>query len=88
MITNETKNALAKANGLEAERRVEIIREGVRKEFPSVADEVAILRKAVAYLFEIISILHEGELDNAEFAEYNALVEQIKTVAKATMEET
>lgn len=81
MITNEIKNALAKANGLEAERRVEIIREKVRKEFPSVADEVAILRKAVAYLFEIISILHEGELDNSEFSEYNKIVEAIKVAA-------
>ena len=81
MITNEIKNALAKANGLEAERRVEIIREEVRKEFPSLADEVAILRKAVAYLFEIISILHEGELDNSEFSEYNKIVEAIKVAA-------
>ena len=82
MVTDKTKNALAKANGFENERKVELIREGVRKNFPSVSDEVAILRKAVAYLFDLIATLHEGELDNAEFAEYNALVEAIKVAAK------
>ena len=82
MIPKNVKNALAKANGFENERKTEIIREGVRKNFPNVSDEVAILRKAVAYLFELISTLHEGELDNAEFAEYNALVEAIKVSAK------
>ena len=82
MVTEKTKNALAKANGFEAERRIEIIREKVRKKYPTVSDEVAILRKAVAYLFDLIATLHEGELDNAEFAEYNALVEAVKIDAK------
>lgn len=86
-IPDNIKNALAKANGLNEQRKIEIIRENVRKKYGVVDDEVAILRKAVAYLFELIATLHEGELDNTEFAEYNALVEQIKEYATTTMEE-
>ena len=44
----------------------------------SADDELAILRKAVAKLFEIVSTLHKDEINNAEFAEYNELIEGIK----------
>jgi hypothetical protein len=45
MLTQEMKNEMAKACGLEAERRIEIIREGVQQEYAIPADELAILRK-------------------------------------------
>lgn len=85
MVSEKLKNAIAKANGLDESRKVEIIRTNIRKEFPHSDDEIALLRKAIAYLFELISNLHEGELNNKEFAEYNALVEQIKIDAKESL---
>ena len=86
MISNKLKNALAVANGLSEERKIELIRQGVREQIPHADDEIAMLRKAVAYLFDIIATLHEGELDNTEFAKYNALVEQIKIDAKSSVD--
>lgn len=80
-LTENEKNKLANDCGYSKERYTDNVREGVKKEF-TLEDEIAILRKAVAYLFELISKLHEGELNNAEFAEYNAIVEQIKAEAK------
>lgn len=41
-------------------------------------EQIAVLRKAVAYLFKLIGELHEGELDNAEFMAYHESVETIK----------
>lgn len=82
MISEKMKQALSSANNLQKDYEVQRIREGVRKAIPHADDEIAILRKAVAHLFELIATLHEGELDNAEFAEYNAFVEAIKVSAK------
>ena len=82
MVSEKMKNALAVANGFDEDRKTELIRERVRKQFPHPDDEIAMLRKAVTYLFDLIATLHEGELDNAEFAEYHALVEQIKADVK------
>lgn len=81
MLEN-VKNALAKANGFDNERRVELIRERVREEFPNTADEIAVLRKAIAYLFDLIATLHHGELNNEEFAKYNAFIEHVKAITK------
>ncbi len=61
------------------------VRKAVDKEY-KLADEVAILRKAVAYLFEIISNLHKGEIDNEEFAKYHSEIENIKSKIKADLE--
>ena len=81
MITEDKKDKLAKINGLDKERYEDKVRSAVREEmFPE--DEIAILRKAVAKLFELVSYLHPDEIDNAEFAEYNALVENIKKNAR------
>lgn len=85
MIPDNIKNALAKANGLTEERKTELIRERVQKKYPHPYDEVAILRKAVAVLFEVVAKLHPAQINNAEFAEYNAIVEQIKTEVKNTI---
>ena len=75
-MTEAMKNKLAKANGLSQERYEDLVKEDVRKEM-SADEELAILRKAVARLFDIVATLHP-EIDNAEFAEYNALIEAIK----------
>ena len=80
-MTEATKDKLSRMNGLEKERYEDKVRGAVRNEmFPE--DEIAILRKAVAKLFEIVATLHPGEINNAEFEEYNALVESIKEVYK------
>ena len=76
-MTEETKNKLAKANGLSQELYEDRVKADVRKEM-SADEELAILRKAVAKLFEIVSTLHHDEINNAEFAEYNNLIESIK----------
>lgn len=82
MITENEKNELAKLNEYSEERYTDIVKEKVKEVHPHPEDEIAILRKSVAYLFELISKLHQGEIDNTEFAEYNAKVEQIKAKAK------
>lgn len=76
---------LANLNGLEEPLRKTKIVKGIRKKM-SVNDELAILRKAVAYLFEIIAKLHDGELSNEEFKQYNEHVESIKALVKADIE--
>ena len=69
-----------KLNALYTER----VRKAVDKEF-KLADEVAILRKSMAYLFELISHLHEGEIDNEEFAKYHLEIEKIKSEIKTDL---
>lgn len=87
-MTENSKNKLAKLCGYSEERYTDKVKEGVRKKYPYPEDEIAILRKAVAYLFELISKLHEGEIDNSEFAEYNSFVEQLKAEAKEVLKQT
>lgn len=76
-MTEAMQKKIAKKNVLTQELYEDKIKEDVRKEM-SVDDELAILRKAVAKLFEIVSTLHKDEINNAEFAEYNELIESIK----------
>lgn len=76
-MTESMQKKLSKKNALTQELYEDKIKEDVRKEM-SADDELAILRKAVAKLFEIVSTLHKDEINNAEFAEYNNLVESIK----------
>ncbi len=81
MITEDKKDKLAKLNGLDKERYEDRVRASVRKEmFPE--DEIAILRKAVAKLFELVAFLHPDEIDKAEFEAYNNLIEAIKEANK------
>lgn len=87
MIDNKIKNALAKANNLDTERRIEMIREGVREELPNSADEFAILRKAIANIDKFLMMQFPYAELNQEFEEYNAKVEAIKADAKAQLED-
>lgn len=82
MVDEKMKKALIEANGFQKKVETQNIREGVRAVIPHVDDEIAIHRHAIAYLFDIISNLHSGELDNTEFASYNSLVESIKSQVK------
>ncbi len=77
MITNELKDKLASINDLDRERYEDKVKEAVRKEM-TPDEELAILRKSVALLFEIIAMLHSEEINNAEFKEYNNRIEAIK----------
>lgn len=77
MINDSRKDRAAEINGFEKERYEDKVRAAVGElMFPE--DEIAILRKSVAKLFELVASLHPDEINNAEFAEYNALVENIK----------
>jgi hypothetical protein len=77
MITESRKDRAAKINGFEKDRYEDKVKEAVRKEL-TPDEEIAILRKSVALLFEIISLLHSEEINNAEFKEYNNRIEAIK----------
>ena len=83
MSKNLTK--LAKMNGLEEPLRKTKIVKGIRKQM-SANDELAVLRKAVAYLFKIIEQLHTGEISNEEFKQYNEYAEKVKALVKAELE--
>lgn len=85
MVSRSKKNELYKLNGLAEDRYRQIVAEDVAKEI-SPSEENAILRKAVAYLFELIATLHPDEVRNEEFRAYHAKVEEIKRHAKAEME--
>lgn len=80
-MTESMQKKIAKKNALTQELYEDNIKADVRKEM-SADDELAILRKAVAKLFEIVSVLHNDVINNAEFAEYNELIESIKTKHK------
>ena len=84
-MNDSMQKKLAKKNALTQELYEDNIKADVRKEM-SADDELAILRKAVAKLFEIVSTLHQDEINNAEFAEYNELIEAIKTKHKAMLD--
>jgi len=84
MIDKNRQRQMAEHNGALEELYVQDVRDGVSKIYDP-DDERAILRKAVAYLFELIGTLHEGEINNAEFAEYNAKIEQLKSEIKTEL---
>lgn len=82
MLTEEKKDYLAELNEFGNDRYRDRVKEDIRKKM-TAADELAILRKAVAYLFELISKLHSGDIENDEFAIYHAIIEQIKSVERS-----
>ena len=83
-MTEAMKDKLDRINGLEKERYEDKVRGAVRNEmFPE--DEIAILRKAVALLFEVVATLHPGEINNAEFKAYNELIEKIKSEERESL---
>lgn len=81
LTSRERKNRVYEANNLKEERYHQLVDEGVAKEI-SPSEENAILRKAVAYLFDLIATLHPDEIQNEEFKRYHERVEEIKRLAK------
>lgn len=45
-------------------------------------EELALLRKAVKLLYDLISVLHQGEINNEEFIKYYNDVENLVTSTK------
>ena len=81
-MNDKIKNALAKKNNCTEARYKESVRKNVADTFDK-ADELAILRKAVAMLFDVVSTFHP--VDNAEFKDYNAKIEAIKSEVKESL---
>ena len=79
MLTEDKKDLLATINGFGNERYADKVKKTIRNDLKMhPEEEIAILRKAVAKLFEVVSMLHHDEINNEEFAEYNNLIESIK----------
>ena len=76
-MTEEMKDKIAKRNELGEQRYRDKVIEDIGNEMKP-EDELAIHRKAIALLFEIISTLHPDEINNEEFAKYHNRIEEIK----------
>lgn len=87
IILERLKNALAKANDLTDERKIEMIREEIRMELTDAADEIAILRKQLAEIVEYLSNKYEDFIPNEEFTSYDKKIEDIKTSVKKELED-
>lgn len=86
MVPDKTKRLLDNLNNLNAESRIDRIREGVKKEY-DLEDEVAILRKMLKKALDLIIELHGEEISDeviTEFNEYFSNVERIKKEIDAT----
>lgn len=79
----DLKTALSVKNGFSDERYVELVREGVKEEHPQPDDEIAILRKEIAFLRGVIETRLGVKLPPSEFTAYNEKTERIKAEAKA-----
>ena len=80
MFTENDKDRLAELNGVTAERRADKIKERVKKQY-RVEDELAITRKMLKRVFDLVVELHGEEISDkviAEFKQYFADVERIK----------
>ena len=83
-MTEQIKNALAAENGLLEQRKTMLIREGAGEQYPVPADEIAILRKEVAYLRTVLESMGIV-LKHTEFVDYNNHINAIKTNVKTTL---
>ena len=78
----DLKTALAVENGFTDERYVEIVRGKVKEEQPLPDDEIAILRKEIAFLRGALETALGKKLPPSEFTAYNDRIEKIKAEAK------
>lgn len=75
------KRKLAEKNGNAKElRKAEIIKE-IKKEYPHLDDEVAILRKTIVVLANIIKEQHP-DVDLSQLEDYNSYIEKCKRSIK------
>lgn len=87
-MTEKEKDKLAIACGYPAERYTDKVKEGVKEKYPHLEEEVAIARKMIKRVFDLVVQLHGQEVADeviAEFKEYNEHVEKIKAEAKAEL---
>ena len=83
-MDNKIKNALAVENDLIEKRKIMLIREGAEELYPIPADEIAILRKEVAYMREILESMGIV-LKHTEFVDYNNNINTVKDNVKTTL---
>ena len=76
-MNNKIKNALAVENDLIEKRKIMLIREGAEELYPIPADEIAILRKEVAYMREVLESMGIV-LKHTEFVDYNNNINSVK----------
>ena len=84
-LTKKEQDRLAIRNELTEERYADNVKGRVQGEGIQIEDEVAIHRKAIAYLFKRIADRHEGELTAEEFEALDALIERIKSEERAEL---
>ena len=77
--------AIAEKNGYSNELYVQRVRKGVEKLCPDKSDEIAILRKELAFLRSALEKLIGQPLAETEFVAYNEGVEALKTDVKIGM---
>ena len=69
---------LAEKNGLSNELYAQNVRQGARREYPFLDDELAILRKTLALVIESLKGLGIELSNLEEFKAYNEAIEAIK----------
>jgi hypothetical protein len=80
-MNKELEIFLAQINGLVEEKYEDEVRSEVSKAY-FFADEIAILRKTVCQLYELMKQLHPEIINSPLFEEYNNKIEQIKQEKK------
>lgn len=84
-MAKDLLTAMAKKNGLNEDMYVQLVRKKAGKKFPHYSEEVAILRKEVAFLRTVIEQLLGQALPVTEFVDYNNTIEELKTESKVEM---
>lgn len=77
--------ALAEKNGYSNELYVQRVRQGVKELHPDKSDEIALIRKELAFVKTILEQLIGQALPETEFTRYNKNVEALKTDVKIGM---
>lgn len=80
-MINEKEKRLALLNGEKDALYKQNIIKGIRLNYPSVDDELAILRKIVVILAQKVKEQHP-DIDFSELIDYNMYVENIKNEVK------
>jgi hypothetical protein len=80
-MNKELEIFLAQINGLVEEKYGDEVRNEVDKEY-FIADEIAILRKTIYQLYDLMKQLHPEIINSPLFEEYNNKIEQIKQEKK------
>ena len=85
-LTEEEKDRASARNGWAKDRRNDKIKAGVKKIY-SLEDELAITRKMLQRVFDLVVELHEKEIADeviAEFKQYFEDVERVKEEVDGT----